>query len=162
MSSPPGSPERPEPEGDPGSVADAELVGATDPGVDASYAALLARRETEKIEGHEAPEAPGAYAGVARNTAIFSIATGLSRVAGLAREIVRTLQEGRKAAGLEVSDRIEVWWTSADDDLAGAVREHAETIASEVLATSFAEAGPPDSAASVETDLPITLALRRA
>ena len=36
---------------------------------------------------------------------------------GLAREVVRTLQEGRKTAGLEVSDRITVEWSSADSDL---------------------------------------------
>jgi putative peptidoglycan lipid II flippase len=35
-----------------------------------------------------APPPPGGGGGVARNTAIFSIATGVSRIAGLAREIV--------------------------------------------------------------------------
>ncbi len=98
MSPDPGSTEDREPEADPGSVADAELVGASDPGVDASYAALLSRREVERIEGDEAPEAPGAHAGVARNTAIFSIATGLSRVAGLAREILAASYFGTSGA----------------------------------------------------------------
>ena len=60
MSPDPGSTEDREPEADPGSVADAELVGASDPGVDASYAASLSRREVERIEGEQAPEAPGA------------------------------------------------------------------------------------------------------
>ncbi len=46
------------------------------------------------------------------------------RRAGLAREIVRTLQEGRKSAGLEVSDRIRAWWSATDAEHAAAIREH--------------------------------------
>ena len=60
--------------------------------------------------------------------------------AGLAREVVRLLQEGRKASGLDVSDRIAVQWAATDPDLAAAVREHAEMIATEVLALEFVEA----------------------
>ena len=93
-----GSADGREPDKDPGSAADAELVGASDPGVDASYAALLSRREVERIEGEGPEEAPGAHAGVARNTAIFSIATGLSRVAGLAREILAASYFGTSGA----------------------------------------------------------------
>ena len=43
-------------------------------------------------------EAPSAGQGVARNTAIFSIATGLSRIAGLAREIVAAAAFGTSGA----------------------------------------------------------------
>ncbi|MFM9139886.1 MAG: murein biosynthesis integral membrane protein MurJ [Solirubrobacterales bacterium] len=93
-----GSADDREPDQDPGAAADAELVGASDPGVDASYAALLSRREVERIEGEGPEEAPGAHAGVARNTAIFSIATGLSRVAGLAREILAASYFGTSGA----------------------------------------------------------------
>ena len=84
------------------------------------------------------------------------------RRAGLAREVVRTLQEGRKAAGLDVSDRITVTWTSEDADLADAIRRHADAIAGEVLATSFTEGPAGDEGVTVETELPVTLALARA
>ena len=84
------------------------------------------------------------------------------RRAGLAREIVRTLQEGRKAAGLDVSDRISVWWSTDDDDVRAALVEHAESIASEVLATSMVDGPGATAASGVETDLPVRLALARA
>jgi isoleucyl-tRNA synthetase len=57
---------------------------------------------------------------------------------GRAREVTRQLQSMRKDAGLDISDRVTVTWT-ADDDLAEAVRTHADAIAEEVLATSFTE-----------------------
>ena len=57
--------------------------------------------------------------------------------AGLVREVVRLIQEARKNSGLEVSDRIELWWTG-DGGLAEALAEHAEQWAGEVLATSGA------------------------
>ncbi len=60
------------------------------------------------------------------------------RRAGLAREVVRAVQEARKASGLEITDRIEVRWTGADA-VAAALREHAEVIADEVLAVSLTE-----------------------
>jgi isoleucyl-tRNA synthetase len=66
------------------------------------------------------------------------------RRAGLAREAVRLVQEARKSAGLDVSDRIELWWT-ADGELADALREHAALVADEVLATSYHEGAPEDA-----------------
>jgi isoleucyl-tRNA synthetase len=85
------------------------------------------------------------------------------RRAGLAREAVRLMQEARKASGLEVTDRIALWWTATDDDLAAALREHADTVAAEILATSYAE-GPPaeDLAQHGDPDLGLTFSLRRA
>ena len=58
------------------------------------------------------------------------------RRAGLAREMVRLIQDARKSAGFEVSDRISCWWT-ADDELAETLTEHGPMIANEVLATVF-------------------------
>ncbi|WP_105565296.1 isoleucine--tRNA ligase [Microbacterium halophytorum] len=56
---------------------------------------------------------------------------------GLARDAIRIVQEARKNAGLDVSDRI-VLALNAGEDEAVALRAHAELIAAETLATAFA------------------------
>jgi isoleucyl-tRNA synthetase len=68
------------------------------------------------------------------------------RRAGLAREAVRLVQEARKSSGLDISDRITLWW-SAGGEAAAALTEHQTLVADEVLATTIHQ-GPPD------TDLP--------
>jgi isoleucyl-tRNA synthetase len=72
--------------------------------------------------------------------------------AGLVREVVRLVQEARKNGGLEVSDRIELWWTADGADagqLVTALGEHAEQIAAEVLAVRV-HAGAAGEGAGVE------------
>ena len=54
---------------------------------------------------------------------------------GLAREVVRAVQEARKEAGLEVSDRISLE-LGGDEELLDAAREHESYVAGETLATS--------------------------
>ncbi|MDQ1726269.1 MAG: isoleucyl-tRNA synthetase [Frankiaceae bacterium] len=71
----------------------------------------------------------------------LTLTPGLVR-AGLAREAIRMIQDARKTSGLDVSDRIELWWSAANDELAAALREHAGLIAGEVLATSYDEGHP--------------------
>ena len=56
---------------------------------------------------------------------------------GLAREIVHAVQNARKAAGLEITDRIELS-LGGDEELLEAAREHEEYVAGEVLATAVA------------------------
>ena len=56
---------------------------------------------------------------------------------GLAREIVHAVQNARKEAGLEITDRIELG-LGGDEELLAAAREHQPYIAGEVLATSMA------------------------
>ncbi|MDX6653564.1 MAG: isoleucyl-tRNA synthetase, partial [Solirubrobacterales bacterium] len=56
---------------------------------------------------------------------------------GLAREIVRSVQNARKEAGLEITDRIALG-LGGDDELLEVVREHESYIAGETLAQSVA------------------------
>jgi isoleucyl-tRNA synthetase len=55
---------------------------------------------------------------------------------GTARDVVRVVQQARKDAGLDVSDRI-VLVAGADGPVAGAVRAHAAFITGETLATEL-------------------------
>lgn len=56
---------------------------------------------------------------------------------GLARDVIRAIQDTRKAAGLEVSDRIELAVTGSDADDIDALTLFAETIAGETLAVAW-------------------------
>ncbi len=91
---------------------------------------------------------------------------------GIAREVVRLVQEARKNDGLDVSDRIWLRWSSADPEVTAALAEHAALIAGEVLAVDYgpgtrAVAGPDPGAAAMtaehaDADLGLTFWLRRA
>jgi isoleucyl-tRNA synthetase len=67
--------------------------------------------------------------------------TDALRAAGMVREFVRLVQESRKAHGLDVTDRIELWWEgqgAVGDALAGAT----QLVADEVLAVSLRREAP--------------------
>ena len=64
---------------------------------------------------------------------------------GLAREFTSVLQQARKNAGLEVSDRIRVGFHSPDAEVVTAIERHKSTIADEVLAREFQRLGPNDA-----------------
>jgi isoleucyl-tRNA synthetase len=74
--------------------------------------------------------------------------------AGLAREMVRFIQDARKQSGFEVTDRIGLRWeptaqrdpgSPTGDEVVQTMDEHEQMIAGEVLATSVT-GGPPDDA----------------
>jgi isoleucyl-tRNA synthetase len=69
------------------------------------------------------------------------------RLAGLAREVIRMVQEARKNAGLDVTDRIALWWrVGGSPEPAEAIRTHRELLAGEVLAAAVTEGAPEDTA----------------
>ncbi len=84
------------------------------------------------------------------------------RRAGMLREVVRFVQDARKRSGLDVSDRIELWWRAAGDgSLGDALREGEHGLAAEVLAVRITEGTPPDGLAEyAEPDLGLTCWLR--
>ena len=71
---------------------------------------------------------------------------------GYQREMVSKLQNMRKDAGFEVSDRIEVTY-EAGDELAAAIEAGRDFIMQSVLATTFARGAAPEGAVSQEWDL---------
>jgi isoleucyl-tRNA synthetase len=82
--------------------------------------------------------------------------TGELRREGLAREFVRLVQDARKSDGLDVTDRIALWWRAGDPELAGALHEHRAMIVADVLAAEFdqLEAGVAADTGSAGADLP--------
>lgn len=68
---------------------------------------------------------------------------------GLARDVIRAVQDARKAAGFEVSDRIRLRLGVSEDGHA-AVQQHAELIAGETLATDVSVNGAAEGAALLQ------------
>ncbi len=65
--------------------------------------------------------------------------------AGIARDVVRVLQDARKTSGLDVTDRVDVRWSADRPETEQALREHGSVVAAEVLAVTFTQhAGAPD------------------
>jgi isoleucyl-tRNA synthetase len=68
---------------------------------------------------------------------------------GLAREIVHAVQNARKAAGLDITDRIDLT-LAGDPDLIEAAKAHQEYLAGEVLATTVSYDGSNGAAARID------------
>jgi isoleucyl-tRNA synthetase len=90
------------------------------------------------------------------------------RRAGLAREIVRAVQEARKASGLEVTDRVRLRW-SGSAEIAAAMAEHGTDVADEVLAVAMVEgemtedpAAPTDDTRFSDDELGLQFSLEKA
>ncbi len=87
--------------------------------------------ETASAEGYASAEEAGYLVGLdtTLNDALIR--------EGLARELIRTVQDGRKQAGLDVSDRISLGITGTDD-VTAALAEYRELLMSETLADNWA------------------------
>ncbi|MFN2593563.1 MAG: DUF5915 domain-containing protein, partial [Actinomycetota bacterium] len=80
---------------------------------------------------------------------------------GLAREVVRAVQELRKSSGLAVEDRIELWISGGNASI-DQLRPHESYIAGEVLATSVKFEAGPEALSSAEAADGVTAALKKA
>jgi isoleucyl-tRNA synthetase len=65
---------------------------------------------------------------------------------GLAREIIRLLQELRKSSGLNVEDRVDVELYSDSQEILASLNDHKDLIAGEVLAVKFEVGDSPVNA----------------
>jgi isoleucyl-tRNA synthetase len=61
---------------------------------------------------------------------------------GMARDVVRQVQELRKNAGLQMEDRIVIYLGTAGAELQKAIDAHRDAIGAETLTVQWAEAAP--------------------
>jgi len=92
--------------------------------------------------GYLAPD--GWFGVVDRGTQVMIDArlTPELKAEGLARDVVRLVQDARKDAGLDVADRIELHLGTDAEPLRAAIAAHRDTIAGEVQATRWSDAPP--------------------
>ncbi len=94
----------------------------------------------------ESPDGVAAAA-LRSNDAVVTLDTEITaelQAEGLARDIVREIQNARKAEDLVVTDRIDVWVETASDAAAAAIAKHRSYISEQVLATSLTVDSPSD------------------
>lgn len=98
------------------------------------------------------PRAGVASAALSSNDAVVVLDTAVTpelEREGTARDLVRMVQQARKDAGLQVSDRIRLWLAAAGEAQA-ALRAHRDYIADQVLAGEVVFAEPPADAQRTE------------
>ncbi|MEN9937031.1 MAG: hypothetical protein RLZZ387_3610 [Chloroflexota bacterium] len=105
--------------------------------------------ESSSPEGYAVAEDTGVL--VALDTALTPELT----LEGLARELVRNIQDARKEAGFAISDRIVVYLGGADGDaeVEGALREWGDYVREETLADDLVLAQPAAGVHSAELEL---------
>ena len=105
----------------------------------AAGVSLLPGEYEERLVYAESPgQNPGAAAALPGGAGLVLLDTGVTpelAAEGVARDVVRLVQQARRAAGLHVSDRIELT-VDAEPATVEAVRRHQEFVAGEVLAVS--------------------------
>src|SRR5262245_25848865 len=93
------------------------------------------------------------WAGAADKGTQVAIDTRLTddlKRAGLAREVVRCVQEQRKKAGLEMEDRIVLCLKTDSPELKQAIDSHRDYIAAETLTTNWADSLPNETEVKIE------------
>jgi isoleucyl-tRNA synthetase len=82
--------------------------------------------------------------------ALDTVITPELKAEGLAREVVRHVQQMRKDAGFELSDRIQTTYQTSDAGLAAAIQQYAGYIQQETLSLSL-DAAEPAAGSFVQT-----------
>lgn len=80
---------------------------------------------------------------------------------GMAREIIRAIQELRKSSGFEISDRITVNWDTEDEIVQTALTQFENKISSEVLANSIGKKSLSEEEINID-DVKIRLLIQKA
>ncbi len=152
-------------EADPYAVAAAVAAGQAIPIMVAGQAVELAAEDVlvqaEPRPGYQVTN--DAQRGIV--VALDTIITPELKAEGLAREVVRRIQQMRKDAGFDLSDRIHTTYRTDSVDLAGVVTQLADSIKQETLSLSLLAGEPVEGAytdtGDVDGDV-ITLAVSRA
>ncbi|HEY3736511.1 MAG TPA: isoleucine--tRNA ligase, partial [Jatrophihabitans sp.] len=137
---------------DPRELAAALAAGSATVSVDGVDVAL----EGGDVVVTETPRSGWAVASAGAETVALDLElTHELRLAGLFREVVRLVQQARKDAGLEVTDRITLWWqVGGSPEPAEAIRMHSAALADEVLAVELTEGAPFDTTPAAPTQGP--------
>jgi isoleucyl-tRNA synthetase len=114
-------------------------------------------------------KAPEGWAGVVDHETQLALDTGITEelaAEGMARDVVRHVQEQRKEAGLQMEDRIALYLGTDSEKLRQAITAHRDYIAAETLtiewsAQPLASAGVHRATARVEGQ-PLTIELKKA
>jgi isoleucyl-tRNA synthetase len=107
------------------------------------------------------PDAAVAFLGDGGFVVLDTAVTPALAAEGLARDVIRAVQQARKDADLDVSDRI-VLTIVGDDAAVAAVEAHRELISGEVLATMLATLTGENGATAVGEGSAVTIQLERA
>jgi isoleucyl-tRNA synthetase len=97
--------------------------------------------------------APAGFAGVADKATQVLLDVRITpelKAEGMARDVIRFVQDARKEAGLDVADKIALH-LQADGELGAAIATHRATIVAEVQATQWCDKAPLGAFASDQT-----------
>ena len=102
--------------------------------------------EKAGLEGYSVSVEPGYAVGVKTEL------TPELEAEGIVREIVHQVQNLRKSAGFEISDRIELY-VAGPDELTGPLRTHEAYVRAETLADAVNYERPPSAAHAEDSDI---------
>jgi len=121
---------------------------SVDIAVDGEVYTILPEEVEVRVQAREG------YAVAAEGAYLAALVTELTPALvreGLAREFVRRVQDLRKTADLEISDRIKLYF-EASTGLTAAVADFKDYIMSETLTVELVNAAPPDGAAVTQAE----------